>query len=124
MDNDKQTSRARGERTWLEVVGFPAPAGEMSRLSEVTLDLVMNEIWNAPGLSRRERRLVTISVLAARAMDTQLGIHINAAIKSGDLDRESIDALAMHLAVYGGWPVGSQVSMTAAKHFAETPETR
>ena len=41
------------------------------------------EIWSRPGLSRQERSLVTLAVLAAMQHEQELAMHVKAALRNG-----------------------------------------
>jgi 3-oxoadipate enol-lactonase/4-carboxymuconolactone decarboxylase len=64
------------------------------------------EIWNRPGLSRAERSLISLSVLAALHHDEEFALHLRAALRNG-LSVEQIRELLMQLAVYAGVPVAN-----------------
>ena len=98
--------RERGERIWHEVMEFDAlPATEP--YTEFTIDTVFAELWNRPGLSRRDRRLISLTICAMAAQVMAMGAHVAAALSSGDLTVEELDEWVLQLSFYGGWPVGS-----------------
>jgi 4-carboxymuconolactone decarboxylase len=102
----EDTQRERGERTWREVMAFDAlPATEP--YTEFTVDTVFGELWNRPGISRRDRRLISLTICAMSAQTMALAAHVDAALQSGDLSVEELDEWVLQLAFYGGWPVGS-----------------
>lgn len=117
-----QAKRDAADRTWREIVQMEPPPEDQNSFMVRTREIVFGEIWNEPGLSRRERRIISMTVTAGVG-DIGLESHIRAAIESGDFDRESIDAFIMHLAIYAGWPVAARVSMVAGKVFAAQAET-
>jgi 4-carboxymuconolactone decarboxylase len=98
--------RARGRKRFEEVMGFPPPAVEDPFL-DVTLDHLFADIWSRPALPVRERRLVTLTVLACLGHEPTLKLHLGAAMRSGDLSDAEIDELLLHLAHYAGWPVAA-----------------
>jgi alkylhydroperoxidase/carboxymuconolactone decarboxylase family protein YurZ len=59
----------------------------------------------APGLSPRDRSLVTAAVLAATCRPGQLISHLRLALANGLTQDELVEALT-HLAFYAGWPSG------------------
>jgi alkylhydroperoxidase/carboxymuconolactone decarboxylase family protein YurZ len=88
------------------VTGAPAtgpdpPTGGVYDLGE---KLVFGDVWQRPGLSVRDRRLVTIAVLGMVGDERPLGIHIRGALRSGDLSREELEAFAVQFAFYAGFP--------------------
>ena len=58
-----------------------------------------------PGLSPRDRSLVTVAVLAATYRPDQLNSHLRRALANGLTQDELVEALT-HLAFYAGWPSG------------------
>lgn len=104
MSDDQR--RERGERIWREVMEFDAlPPTEP--YTEFTIDTVFAELWNRPGLSRRDRRLISLTICAMSAQGVAMGAHVAAALTSGDLTVEELDEWVLQLSFYGGWPVGS-----------------
>jgi 4-carboxymuconolactone decarboxylase len=116
-----ESTRERGERTWREVMGFDAlPATEP--YTEVTIDTVFGDLWNRPGLSRRDRRLISLTICAMSAQGMALGAHVDAALASGDLSVEELDEWVLQLSFYGGWPIGSS-AYAAVRAAAAKPST-
>ena len=65
------------------------------------------EIWSRPGLSRAERSLVTLAVLAAMQHEHELAMHVKAAVRNG-LTPEQIQEVLLQVAVYAGVPVANR----------------
>jgi 4-carboxymuconolactone decarboxylase len=80
------------------------------RLIELTETLVYPDIWERPGLSKRDRSLITVAALMAMYRPDQLKGHTERALANG-VTREEIGELITHLAFYAGWPS----AMSAAK---------
>jgi 4-carboxymuconolactone decarboxylase len=76
-------------------------------LHEAAMNFVAAEVWTRPGLSRRDRRLATISCVAATGVEYALGLLIRGALLSGDLTFDELQELALHLAAYVGFPRAS-----------------
>lgn len=70
---------------------------------QYTTDLLFRDLWLRPGLSPRDRSLVTVSALIASGQVAQIGYHLNRAMDSGLTEREASEVLT-HLAFYAGWP--------------------
>lgn len=99
-----------------------APAAQPSRaqqlmgdfapkLAELTDNVLYADIWERPGLSKRDRSLATVSALIAMNRPDQLRSHLALAIQNG-LTREELAEAITHLAFYSGWP--SAVSAVSA----------
>ena len=89
------------------------------RMIELSEDLIYGDIWERPGLNKRDRSLMVISALIASYRPEQLRGHLIRALDNG-LTRDEISEVITHLAFYSGWPG----SMTAARVFKEVLEER
>ena len=76
------------------------------------------EIWSRPGLSRAERSIVTLAVLAALHHDNELAMHVKAALRNG-LAPEQISEVLLHVAVYAGVPAANRAFAVAQRALAE-----
>ena len=63
---------------------------------------LFGDVWKRPGLSSRDRSIVTLSVLIARNLTIELPEYFHRALESGVEARE-ISELITHLAFYSGW---------------------
>ena len=78
--------------------------GDISpKLAELTDNVLFGDVWARPGLSRRDRSLVTVSALIAMNRPDQLRSHLALARENGVTEDELIEAIT-HLAFYAGWP--------------------
>jgi 4-carboxymuconolactone decarboxylase len=106
------TSRAeRGRRAFADVMTFPAPDSCTPATANL-VDFVFAEVWDRPGLSRRDRRFVTLPCVAAADAEGPLRDHVYAALNSGDVTITEMRELVLHFAVYSGWPKASRFNMT------------
>lgn len=77
------------------------------------------DIYARPGLSPRDRQLVTLGMLTALGgCEPQLKVHINAALNVGLTKEEIIEAL-LHSAVYCGFPKALNATFVAKEVFAD-----
>jgi 4-carboxymuconolactone decarboxylase len=90
------TVHAEGTTTKEELV-MVAPALEKYR--EQTL---LGDVWKRPGLTARDRSIVTLAALIARNQTTELPLYLSLALDSGVKPRE-ISEIITHLAFYAGW---------------------
>src|SRR5436309_15383912 len=72
------------------------------KLVELTDDVLFGDVWERPGLSKRDRSLVTVAALIAMDRTEQLRFHIPNALKNGVTRDEMIEVIT-HLAFYAGW---------------------
>ena len=75
----------------------------MPRLGELTRELVYGDIWERPGLSKRDRSLITIAMLTAMYRTNQIRSHMRRALANG-VSKDEIGEVLMHMAFYAGWP--------------------
>ena len=80
----------------LDDVRTVAPA--LERYTQETLA----DLWKRPGLSARDRSLITVAVLIARNQTTELPSHLNRALDNG-VKASEISEVITHLAFYSGW---------------------
>ena len=78
-------------------------------------------IWNRPGLDRRQRSIVTLSVLAALHHDGELAMHVRAARRNG-LSVTEITEVLLQVGVYAGVPAANRAFGVAQTVLADIPE--
>jgi 4-carboxymuconolactone decarboxylase len=81
------------------------------------------EIWSRPGLSRAERSMVTLAVLAALQHENELAMHVKAALRNG-LQPEQISEVLLQIAVYAGVPAGNRAFAVAQRALSEAAQQR
>jgi 4-carboxymuconolactone decarboxylase len=79
-------------------------------LIELSERVLFGEVWERPGLSKRDRSLITCATLIALGRERQLVGHLNRALDNG-LSKNELSEVMTHLAFYAGWPA----AMTAAQ---------
>src|SRR5260370_31770548 len=79
------------------------------KLGELTDKVLFGDVWERPGLSKRDRSLITVAALVALYRGDQLRGHLLRALDNG-VTKEELVELITHLAFYSGWPT----AMTAA----------
>ncbi len=70
---------------------------EFSALVDYTTDFLFPEIWERPGLSKRDRSLIIVATLIATHRPIQLKGHIKRALVNG-VTKEEISEVVTHLA--------------------------
>jgi 4-carboxymuconolactone decarboxylase len=85
------------------------------------LNFVFGHVWQRPGLTRRERRIITVAACAVDDSPTPLRTHVAAAIHSGDLLREETDEIVLQFSAYSGFPKGEALRDAADAAFADMP---
>jgi 4-carboxymuconolactone decarboxylase len=73
------------------------------KLAELMDKVLYGDVWERPGLSKRDRSLVTVSALIAMNRPDQLRSHMRIARENGVTEAEVVETIT-HLAFYSGWP--------------------
>ena len=87
-------------------------------LGSFVIDFALAEVWTRPGLSRRDRSLVVITILATLNQLNQLRAHVQGGINHG-LQRTEIEEIFVQLAAYAGFPRAIDAMTTAHSAIAE-----
>jgi 4-carboxymuconolactone decarboxylase len=90
--------------------------GTVPKLAEISDTLIYGEVWERPGLSRRDRSLITVAALIAMGRDKQLDGHLARALANG-VTKDEISELITHLAFYAGWPAAMTAALVAKEVF-------
>ncbi len=88
-------------------------------LADYTEKVLFGDLWERPGLSKRDRSLITVAVLTATYRTDQLRSHVRRALENG-VTRDELGELITHVAFYGGWPTGANAAQVAMEVFNET----
>lgn len=116
--DDLPERRRNGLERMEEVYGFEMTDG-VGDFFAYTADHLFAEIWNRPGLSDRDRRLVLIGMLAGSNQHDVLTIQVPAALAAGELDETELREIVILLAHYAGWPSGSRVNQIVEEAIAK-----
>jgi 4-carboxymuconolactone decarboxylase len=76
------------------------------------------EIWSRPGLSRPERSIAVLTVLAALQHEDELHMHVKAALRNG-LTEEQIREVLLQVGLYAGVPVANRAFAIASRAIKE-----
>lgn len=96
-----------------KMIGDIAP-----KLAAITDDVLFGDVWERPGLAKRDRSLITVSALVAMNRTEQLPYHLDRALENGVTREELVEAITQ-LAFYSGWPTAMSALAIAKKVFAE-----
>ncbi len=75
-------------------------------------------VWSRPGLSKRERSVVTIALLAALGHWDEVAMHVRATKNTGASPEDVMEAI-LHVAVYAGVPAANHAIKVARAAYAE-----
>lgn len=81
------------------------------RMNSVLTEFAYARVWANDTLTRRERSLITVALLAATGKETELALHLRAALKNG-CTLEELHEVMVHLVLYCGFPSG----LTGQRH--------
>lgn len=106
--------RRKGLEKMNEVYGWEMPdmPGDYFAL---TADHLFGTIWNRPGLSMRDKRIMTLTVVTALGIADLAEIQANAAMANGELSEEELKEMAIFLTHYLGFPLGSKLDGVVTK---------
>jgi 4-carboxymuconolactone decarboxylase len=88
-------------------------------LADYTDKVLFGDVWKRPGLSPRDRSLVTVACLISLYRANELPFHLKRALDNG-VTREELAETITHLAFYAGWPVASTAVGIARKVFEDS----
>ena len=71
-------------------------------LEKYAKGVVLSDLWKRPGMSPRDRSIVTVAALIARDQTVELPFYLNLALDNGVKPAE-ISEIITHLAFYTGW---------------------
>jgi 4-carboxymuconolactone decarboxylase len=105
------------DRAVARTTGFTAP------FQDLITRYAWGDIWSRPGLTRAERSLVTLTVLAALQHEGELAMHVKAALRNG-LTPEQIREVLLQVAIYAGVPTGNRAFAVAQRALDEADQDR
>jgi 4-carboxymuconolactone decarboxylase len=116
--DDLPEARRRGLEKMETVYGFDMSDGEGDFFG-YTADHLFADIWNRPGLSDRDRRLILIGMLAGQGAADVLGIQVPAAHANGELDDLALREIVIFVCHYAGWPNGARLNSIVEETIAK-----
>ncbi|HUN31299.1 MAG TPA: 4-carboxymuconolactone decarboxylase [Trebonia sp.] len=123
MDDEQRA--AQGMKVRREVLGNPHVDRAVAGTTELTAPFqdfitryAWGEIWSRPGLTRAERSIVTLTVLAALQHEDELAMHVKAALGNG-LTETQIQEVLLQVGVYAGVPVANRAFAIANRVLEE-----
>ena len=99
-----ESRRERGKRLFREVTQFDQAIDPHDAFTAFTMDEVFGDVWSRPGLTTKERRLLSIAATVTAGMTGEAEVHQHGALASGDVTPEEMMEVVVHLAHYAGWP--------------------
>ena len=87
-------------------------------LGDYTTDVLFGDVWERPGLSKRDRSLITVATLVALYRVNEMPFHFKRALENG-VTRDELIELITHLAFYSGWPTAATAVSIVRRVFEE-----
>jgi 4-carboxymuconolactone decarboxylase len=102
-----------------EVYGFSVDPDQVpGPYVDFTVDHLFGEVWTRAALDIRDRRLMTLGVLAALGQPQLVEIQFSSALERGELTVEQVRECVVHLTHYIGWPLSTGVNEVAERVIA------
>jgi 4-carboxymuconolactone decarboxylase len=102
-------ARRKGLDKMNEVYGWEMPNIEGNDFFDLTADHLFGTIWTRPGLTMRDKRLMTLTVVTALGITDLAEIQANAALHNEELSEQELKEMAIFLTHYLGFPLGSKL---------------
>ncbi len=83
---------------------------------DLITEAAWGHVWSRPGLTKRERSIVTIALLAALGQDDEVAMHVRATANTG-ASRDDICEALLHVAIYAGVPAANHAIKIAKQAF-------
>ena len=80
-------------------------------------------VWARPGLDRKTRHLLTLTLLAALGRENELALHLRA-IENTGVTQDEVKEVFLQVAVYAGVPAANAAFAVAKRVFAERSEAK
>lgn len=117
--SEQSERRQAGIAKMEEVYGFSVDPDTLpGAYAAMTVDHLFGTVWTREALEMRDRRLLTIGVLAALDKSNLLEIQFDSALERGELTEEQVREVVVHLTHYIGWPLSTEMNSTAEKVIA------
>lgn len=76
----------------------------------LTAERMFAEVWSRQVLTVRERRLLLLGLLVGQGMDELLELHLDTALRSGELTPAELRETVVFLTLYAGWPRAARLN--------------
>ena len=99
--------RKKGLEKMNEVYSWEMPNIEGDPYFDLTVDHLFGSIWTRPGLSMRDKRLMTLTVVTALGLQDLAEVQVNAALANDELTEDELKEMSIFLTHYVGFPLAS-----------------
>ena len=88
------------------------------KLGQLRDDVLFGDVWEQTDLSKRDRSLITVAVLASHYRTDELRGHMQRALENG-VTKDELKGLITHIAFYSGWPTAVNAGRVAVDVFGD-----
>lgn len=122
MTSERYQQGMATRRTVLGADYVDAAAGRQTEFDrdfqEFITEGAWGSVWSRPGLTKRERSLITLALLAALGQDDEVALHVRATANTGATPEDLKEAM-LHVAVYAGVPKANHAIKIIKNQLAE-----
>lgn len=110
---DQELRKQGGEQEFRDVNHHEAPPRGVPYYDNGILNFVFGEMWKRPGLSRRDRRWITLACVGLDDTLTPIQSHVYSAMKTADLSYGEMREMVLQFAAHSGWPKAQYMQQCA-----------
>lgn len=118
---DSTTDHDEVRQIWRDVMANEPPENFNDPYMQFTAGVFKN-VWARPGLTRKERRLISLTAIATRGSAEALPHHIRAALELGEITKDELLEWVVQLAHYAGWPASAEAYIAVQTAAAQNAE--
>ncbi len=107
--------RQKGLAKMNEVYSWEMPNIEGDPFFDLTVDHLFGTIWSRPGLSMRDKRIMTLSIVTAMGLQDLAEVQVTAALANEELTEDELKEMAIFLTQYVGFPRGSGLNAVVGR---------
>lgn len=126
MSEDRKTAGMAVRRSVLGDAHVDRAEAAKTDLDQPFQDLITEgawgTVWASDALTRRERSMLTLALLAATGNFEEIPMHIRATANTGASPRDVMEAF-QHVAVYAGVPKANHAIKLAKQTYAEMEQS-
>jgi 4-carboxymuconolactone decarboxylase len=100
------------ERTQARKTSFDEP------FQDLLTEAAWGHVWSRETITKRERSMITVALLAALGHSEELALHVRATANTG-ASRDDIREAMLHVAIYAGVPAANHAIKVVKQVFAE-----
>ena len=119
MADEKRYARGLEKFNEVYLGDVPAPPSGAMAFFDVMIEQLFAEVWTRPGLSQKDRRLITMGAIAALGEPDTFCIQVKAGVKNGEFTPDEAREMIIHLVQYVGYPRAAGLVGRVEKTLAE-----